>query len=192
MRPKIYIAAPFFNERQLRIVRRIERILDAYGFKYFSPRCLEVHPDLPAPKIEAKEAANGIFKANINAIANCGAMIAVLDYTLRDEDEHIRCVTLRDPGNPAAPFSINFGPPVHLPDVGTVFEIGEAHGRKLPIIGYTDHIRGPDARELNLMLTRAMRGVCYGAGELDMFVETANRNFAYALNELGDWEGSDR
>ena len=35
---KIYLAGPFFNEKQIDVIERIENEFDKYGFDYFSPR----------------------------------------------------------------------------------------------------------------------------------------------------------
>ena len=36
--PKIYIASPFFNEREIDNLSRVERLLESRGFQVFSPR----------------------------------------------------------------------------------------------------------------------------------------------------------
>ena len=43
--PKIYIASPFFNEREIDNLSRVERLLEDRGFQVFSPRQHEVRTE---------------------------------------------------------------------------------------------------------------------------------------------------
>ncbi len=43
--PKIYIASPFFNEREIDNLSRVERLLEDRGFQVFSPRQHEVRSE---------------------------------------------------------------------------------------------------------------------------------------------------
>ncbi len=43
--PKIYIASPFFNEREIDNLSRVERLLEGRGFQVFSPRQHEVRTE---------------------------------------------------------------------------------------------------------------------------------------------------
>ena len=43
--PKIYIASPFFNEREIDNLSRVERLLEDRGFQEFSPRQHEVRSE---------------------------------------------------------------------------------------------------------------------------------------------------
>lgn len=43
--PKIYIASPFFNEKEIDNLSRVERLLEDRGFQVFSPRQHEVRND---------------------------------------------------------------------------------------------------------------------------------------------------
>lgn len=45
MSKKIYLASPFFNERELGFVKKAEEILDSRGYEFFSPRLHEVRED---------------------------------------------------------------------------------------------------------------------------------------------------
>ncbi len=180
MFPKFYIAAPFFNKGQTALVKRIEQTFDNAKVPYFSPRSL--HPDFDdcAPSIETPEAGHMIFKANVNAIMKCGAMLAVLDYnlppgmTLRAYHEDTMLVSN----------------PIHLPDTGVVFECGVAHSHVIPIIGFTQ----ADPKNLNVMLTRAMKGMLYGVPQLNEWLQAlvVERDFGFSLSRLQPWTGKER
>lgn len=43
--PKIYIASPFFNEKEIDNLSRVERLLEDRGFQVFSPRQHEVRSE---------------------------------------------------------------------------------------------------------------------------------------------------
>ena len=43
--PKIYIASPFFNEREIDNLSRVEHLLEGRGFQVFSPRQHEVRTE---------------------------------------------------------------------------------------------------------------------------------------------------
>jgi len=77
MKQKFYIAAPFFNEKQVKIVEGIEEILSANGFDYFSPRKEGVLIDVPPE--ERAQHTQRIYDSNINNIEDCDCMIAVVD-----------------------------------------------------------------------------------------------------------------
>ena len=75
---KIYLAGPFFNEKQLATIELIETQLDKLGFDYFSPRKgggkIE-HLPLEQKKKESKR----IYQSNIDAIMECNILLAVID-----------------------------------------------------------------------------------------------------------------
>lgn len=73
----IYLASPFFNEKQLDFVKRLEEAFDFAGLDYFSPRSegilIEMSPEEKAIKMQE------IFQSNINHIVDCSIMVAVID-----------------------------------------------------------------------------------------------------------------
>lgn len=75
---KVYIAAPFFNERQLEIVEQVEGYLDAKGIGYFSPRS-QGKSLKDMTKEETMNAKGIIFKSNIDAMDSCTHMIACVE-----------------------------------------------------------------------------------------------------------------
>jgi len=69
---KVYIAAPFFNEQQLKTVEQIKLLLTDLGINYFSPKdeCMFI-------KGETKP--EDILKMNLDNIEECTCMIAVTE-----------------------------------------------------------------------------------------------------------------
>jgi len=74
---KVYIASPFFNQTQLNMVDKIERTLDQYGVKYFSPRLEGVITKM-TPE-EKEKHIKKIYQSNIQNMQTCNMMIAVID-----------------------------------------------------------------------------------------------------------------
>ena len=74
---KVYIAAPFFNEEQLSVVKRIESYLRENGINFFSPRSegtlVKMSPE------ERKAKMSELFQSNVNHMDWCTHCIAVID-----------------------------------------------------------------------------------------------------------------
>jgi nucleoside 2-deoxyribosyltransferase len=75
---KVYIAAPFFSEVQLSIVRRVERRLAAYGIEYFSPREVGVLKDMSVD--DQMKSKKEIFDGNIKNMDECTHMVACIEH----------------------------------------------------------------------------------------------------------------
>lgn len=69
----VYIAAPFFNEKQVKVVKDIENVLEMHEIKYFSPRKEGVIKENNSLNLE------DIYKSNIKHLEGCNFMIAVID-----------------------------------------------------------------------------------------------------------------
>lgn len=74
---KVYIAAPFFNEEQLSLVKQIESTLDEAEIEYFSPRLGGVIKDMTEE--EKKIHMDGIFESNVEMLQWANCVIAVID-----------------------------------------------------------------------------------------------------------------
>lgn len=154
MNRQIYIAAPFFNEEQLRVVCRIERILDDSNIKYFSPRLLDEGKDRSRPT--ASDAA-AILEANERNIRESTMVLAWMEYPLMRGYKT---------GLFESELPNNFKP-IFLPDVGVTWEIGCAYSLKVPVIAfYTDADKMPP---VNLMLAQSFTGIVRGWEELKTF-----------------------
>ena len=77
MKNSVYIAAPFFNPEQLKLVQDIELQLRMDDIEFFSPRLDGTLSEMSGEKKE--QAIPAIFKANIDNIREHNIMIAVLD-----------------------------------------------------------------------------------------------------------------
>lgn len=73
----VYIAGPFFNEKQLATIKMIEKILEEDGVFYHSPRSVGVLKDMG--KEEKKNSMKSIFESNLENMDNCTHMICVLN-----------------------------------------------------------------------------------------------------------------
>lgn len=74
---KVYIAAPFFNPEQLKVVKEIESLLHDSSIEYFSPRSegtlIEMTPE------ERSIYMKSMFQSNINHMDWATHVIAVID-----------------------------------------------------------------------------------------------------------------
>lgn len=159
---KAYIAAPFFNARELAVVERVEGMLDAAGIEYFSPRTL----GRPNDADERRE----IFDTNYNHIMDCDIVLAWLDRIHADDRLSVRMVRdVTDIHPPQAAlgssYTIDSGPLIQ-PDLGTVWEMGAVYALDRPCVGFTHHTTPTDAR-LNLMLAESVDGIVYGLDQLE-------------------------
>lgn len=71
----IYIAAPFFNPEQVKIVEEIEKHLTENELEYFSPREFGVIKDTPM----TDDRMQRIYDMNIRMLGACNGMVAVID-----------------------------------------------------------------------------------------------------------------
>jgi nucleoside 2-deoxyribosyltransferase len=75
---KIYLAGPFFSEKQINLIERIESEFDKYGFDYFSPRKsggVISHLSLEDRTRESKK----IYDSNIREMVNANVLFAIID-----------------------------------------------------------------------------------------------------------------
>jgi nucleoside 2-deoxyribosyltransferase len=78
MTMKIYLAGPFFNDKQVETISRIEDEFDKYGFDYFSPRKsggVISHLSLEDRLKESKR----IYDSNISEMINANVLFAIVD-----------------------------------------------------------------------------------------------------------------
>jgi len=153
----IYLAGPFFNERQLARIQRIENICKQYAIPHYSPRR---DAGILKPKssiIERQE----VYEANADALFNCDCILAVTNYELPC-DCKVHVTYLGSPlvvGDKALE--------LFLPDTGTVWEMGFATALKKPIVIFHDN---PASKKLNVMLTQSCNGFLNTYEELDEFL----------------------
>jgi len=74
---RVYIAAPFFNPEQLKVVKDIEDMLDSCGVTYFSPRSEGTLIEMTDE--ERKVHMGNMFRSNVDHMDWCSHCIAVID-----------------------------------------------------------------------------------------------------------------
>lgn len=128
----IYLAAPFFSERELAVVKRVEELMERYSIPYFSPR-LGDDNDLPPEEKYKPENARKIFDMDIKHMDDAKMCLAFIDGVVFFNYEKQKAS--------------------HARDMGTAFEMGYFYANKKPIITYSD-----SNQPTNLMLAHATHG----------------------------------
>lgn len=172
----LYIAAPFFNAPQISIVERIERMCDAAGLTYYSPRLHSGSADLTSEQRKDFNAWKPVLDSNIKAIVESRLLLAVWEYAMPDgialvPAKYIRYYDFTDDIVPPKGYVFdvnNTAKPIELPDNGVVFECGYAHATFTPIVAFHS-TKQPS--ELNLMLTHTAIGVITGWEKLEIVIK---------------------
>jgi len=185
----VYLAAPFFNDTQRALCQQIEDVFAANQRTLVSPR-----RDVG---IVTPENARKVFNANLDAIAACAVVLAVLDYPLDDQQQLRACEPIKRPqsvcptclaaswAKPSCPVCVGRGKvfadvrvtpkenwrpvsgAVHVPDTGTAVEIGYAVGRRIPVVAFT---QSPPGR-MNVMLLCSSVGVLFSLDSLAEYLK---------------------
>ena len=74
---RVYIAAPFFNETQLKVVKTIENILWVNEIRYFSPRSEGTLKEMSVE--DRKKNMGKLFRSNVDHMDWCTHCVAVID-----------------------------------------------------------------------------------------------------------------
>jgi nucleoside 2-deoxyribosyltransferase len=175
---RVYLAGPFFNQAQIKLIQEVEDALQANDIPTFSPRKMALN-DKPTSTKPTPEQAAAIFRKDYEEITKSTHVLAILDWAL-NPDVSLRLVA---PRQGHAPEYDMLSGPLSLPDSGTVWEMGCAYALRVPIYLYT---KDPAAK-LNLMLSQSARGVIYGLDHLNTFLGTG-------MDEdiLSPWTGEHR
>ena len=72
---RIYIAGPLFKPAHIEVIKNIEQLLDSLSCPYFSPREFGVIAD----EKMTPERMRRIYDMNIDMVAQCDTMIAIID-----------------------------------------------------------------------------------------------------------------
>lgn len=171
---RIYLAAPFFNKEEIEAIEKIENVLENSTHKYFSPR--KQHNG--KPQLEKPGVRDQIFRRNYDEIAACDMVVAWVDRLLPEG----KSVWVVDFSEPQVPDPVKG--PLYQPDIGTVWEMGCAFGLEIPTLMFT--LFQPDERRMNLMLTEAVLGVCYGLENLSKLLALPSQEWRIMLS---GWKG---
>jgi nucleoside 2-deoxyribosyltransferase len=164
-KPKVFIAAPFFNSGQVAVVERIEQLCEKNGLPFYSAR---LHAGtVPPEKKKDPTAWKPVFANDVQGIHDSDFLVAVLDYKFPNEDGGLY---VHEPGFVDDAF------PIEIPDTGTVWEMGYAFSIGRPVVGFT--LRSVE--KLNLMLMLGVRGIVEGYEHLDTFLH-GERKVTYPI-----------
>ena len=173
-RPRIYIAAPFFNHPQQAIVSKIEGLLDRTGFPYYSPRLHSGSHLIPPEHRKDRSLWKSVLDSNIQNLYNCDLVLAVIEYAMPPGIELVPVAT--EPGivRDGKHIRSMIASPkldvkaIELPDAGVIWECGMAFAINRPVIAYHSN-KSPD--ELNLMLSHTIQGFLSGWSSISAFFE---------------------
>lgn len=154
-KPYVYIAGPFFTPEESNIIDVIESICKRAGWLVFSPKSLG-RVDLNDIK-----GRNKIFHSNVDHLENADLVVAFLE---RRPDYELYCC--RPDGRAVEGFG-----PIRLPDTGTVWELGVAYCKSIPVVGFVER-----PTKLNLMLTQSLRYSVKGFDDLTNIVRQLHDN----------------
>ena len=182
----LFLAGPFFNEEQCARSERLETECRLRDLPFY---CARIHA-ARAGKDSPKELRQRIFKEDVRYLDRSGLVLANLDWAFPDNEIAVKLTakegTLLDmcdgylTGNPVDISTI------HIPDVGTMWEIGSAYTSGIDVIGYTTYPERP----VNLMITESLNGFLRGWDEITSFLDgiTIGRSVHYPMEQLSlDW-----
>ena len=96
---KIYLAGPFFNEKQLKTIQLIEKEFDKHGFDYFSPR-KGGGSIAHLPPEEKRKESKRIYESNVEEMVKANILFAVVDGRDKGtvyEMGYFKCLTVATP-----------------------------------------------------------------------------------------------
>jgi len=159
---KMYLAGPFFNSAQVELMATIEGAVAAAGFKAFSPR---LHAR-QLGKGATPEQQRDTFDDDLVGLQEAGVVLAVLDWKLPDTERVLKEYWTNREGKLA--WRSSEDTILNIPDSGTVWEMGYAFSRNIPVVGFTEN-----PRAVNLMLMQSCLGVVVGLKKLEEMLLTA-------------------
>jgi len=133
----IYLAGPFFNEQSKAVLYKILACLEGQlGHKVWAP----MRDGILCPKDANREMRLKVFNLNCEQLHWADCVVALLDYPLPIH----QTLLLRT----KSPEGTSKDTPTHLPDPGTIFEIGYVAGLNAAakqyrfVIGYKQQASG--------------------------------------------------
>ena len=162
--PKVYLAGPFFNEEQKELIKSVTRALEDAACVVFSP----MRDGGICPPDAGPDQVTETYKANVDNIITAEFVFAILDYKLPDWQALIAI----DKTN-----GETVSPPLSLPDTGTVFEMGYAIARQVPVITFSE----AEPKRINLMLSEPTEGHVVGVSNIKSAIGALA--YAFATNQ---------
>jgi nucleoside 2-deoxyribosyltransferase len=177
-KPKVFIASPLFNKPQVEIIHRIESMLAASGFEFYSARMHSGSADMTPEQRKDPKAWDPIMASNLRGLDECEAMIAVVEYAM--PKGHNLCLhRSAELGKSDKPLR------VELPDAGTIWEMGYHRAQGKPIVAFHS-IKQPD--QLNLMLSHGICGVVTGWDDLAQFIQGPSAKSGNPEGNYWNWQ----
>jgi nucleoside 2-deoxyribosyltransferase/thymidylate kinase len=144
---QIYLAGPFFNQEQKKLISSLENLLEAEKFVVHSPS----RDGTVIKKDDGKEALKEVFDWNLEKMREADVIVAVVDYV-------------------GVKLKAQFGDTskeISVPDTGTVWEMGYTYALQKPIVGYSP----TGEKNMNLMLTIGVDLYCDSEEKLTKALE---------------------
>lgn len=96
MNKKVYLASPFFNDKEIERMETVKNILRDKGLDVFAP-FEHQNEHLEFGSMEWREAT---FKSDMDAIYECDVMVAILDGNMMDSGTAFECGVCHQIGKP--------------------------------------------------------------------------------------------
>ena len=93
---KVYLASPFFNDKEVKDMEDVKNILREKGLDVFAP-FENQNKHLEFGSMEWREAT---FKSDMDAIYDCDVMVAILDGNYSDSGSAFECGVCHQIGKP--------------------------------------------------------------------------------------------
>lgn len=138
--PKIYLAGPFFNANQKFMVSHLAEVIEACKYNLYSP--WRDAGELGWGASTAERART--FQRDVDEIETCDLVVSVLDWSV-----------------PGGYFNLD----THMPDPGTVWEIGYAYCSHKPVISVSED-EDFSSIPISLMLTESILAHAQGSLQL--------------------------
>jgi hypothetical protein len=172
----VFLAGPFFNADQRVTMDWLATCFELEGHRTFHPR-RDVGRVDPTDPVDAKRC----FDEDIKGLEDCTVVVFNLEYQLPDFQK-LALVDLAHRSEEV----------LHLPDTGTVWEMGCAWNMGLSGVGWFPTLSADLLRmkPLNLMLTQSLRGFLLGKHEMAAWARALKEyGLKDALAHLRHWEG---
>ena len=174
---RLYLAGPFFNKAQIDLLVQVENLCEKYKVPYFSPR---KHAGVDYDG--SYESAEKIFRADLNGLHACGAVLACMDWKMEGETIIAECNRAYKHELVGDEYEEVFSDCVdkNIPDPGTVWECGYTAGYNaalkrlhkdimpsIPVFVYTTK----PTEIMNLMIHIPAAGVFTSMEKIEEFIQ---------------------
>lgn len=171
--PKAYLAAPFFNEEQAKLVSALETVIVSCGWRLFSPRngenAIEMNTRIGLFKRWQRVEAAFEELADAGIVTNGGSFpLGVFDSEPEPPSRALRLKVFTDNWTNIDDADLVLAVTDGF-DVGTMWETGYAYARHVPIVTTTGRQYG-----CNLMLAHSIVGHTKSLSEVEDVLRIGN------------------